>query len=544
MAACQHCGTTFESGRFCPACGRAFRGAHETRDPLLGAVIDGLRFDAVLGRGMSGCVYRVTQLALERPLAVKVPSLALAGDDTAMRRFRREALALARISHPGVVAVHAIGDMPDSRPYLAIEFLDGHSLEHAIGGDEARMPVGRAVDLALQIAEALAEVHARDIVHRDLKPDNVMLVRPQVGGDRAVLIDFGIALPNASADATRLTHGGGIVGTPHYMAPEQVQGDEIDGRADIYSLGATLYRLLTGRVPFDGTGVEVVVAHLARSVVPVRELAPDVSPGLEAVVMKCLAKRVSDRWDDATSLARALAELDATAGDPARAPRAKRVSNVPPGLASADPPRRAPTRPPTRPATAPPVPTRPPPTEETDLVGLELPRRPARTGRIVGGIAAVTIIGAGIAFGIAYESGSPAEANPPGVASGSGSAAGSGGDPPDTPDDSIPTRALIIADAGLSMRVVVPEQIVVNRPARFALEIWDEDGVPVDATEVVVTVEGDGGESRGFSASRAGLGRSVFAFTTRFPAAGKYRLRVFPPVGDATFVVDLEVAPA
>jgi len=514
------------------------RTGHDTRDPLLGAEIDGLRFDSVLGRGMTGCVYRATQLALDRPLAIKVPTLALVSDPVAVRRFRREAVALARVSHPGVVAVHAVGDLEDGRPYLAIEFLDGHSLEQALATSGAKaseppMPRARAVDLALQIAEALAEVHARDLVHRDLKPDNVMLVKPQVGGDRAVLIDFGLALPVANPDATRLTAGGGLVGTPHYMAPEQVQGDDIDGRADIYSLGATLYRLLTGRVPFDGTGVEVVVAQLARSVPPIRELAPQVSPALEAIVMRCLAKRVSDRWPTAAELAHALADVDPVAGAPARSPRARRVSNLPP-LAANEREVAAPT--------------------DTRFASAATP--PRATGRAVAVIAAIAIVGAGAAFAIAYRGGASTAADR-GDGSGSVAAGGapiSGEEPPPggapasgssaAPDpDPQPTRALVVDDGGLSMRVVVPQILPVGLPVRFAFEIWDGDGAPVTASEIVVTVEDEHGAARGFTATRAGLGRSVFAFTTRFATVGRYTLRVFPPVGDATFVVDIDVSP-
>jgi serine/threonine-protein kinase len=541
MASCQHCGTGFESGRFCPACGRPVRATHETRDPLIDSVIDGMRFDAVLGRGMTGCVYRATQLVLDRPLAIKVPTLELAGDAIAVRRFRREALALARIHHPGVVGVHAVGDMPDGRPYLAIDFLDGKALELAIGG--AALAVPRAVDLALQIAEALAEVHAHDIVHRDLKPDNVMLVRPQVGGERAVLIDFGLALPVAGADATRLTAGGGLVGTPHYMAPEQVQGDEIDGRADVYALGATLYRMLTGTVPFDGTGVEVVVAHLARSVQPVRALAPDVPPELEAIVMKCLAKRVSDRWPTAAELARALAGVDTGT----RSPRAKRVSNLPPlgaalPSAASSSARRKPTaneregastrsrigRAQTAPAAH---------------GGARAPaRRSSRTGLVATAVAAVAI--AGTAFALGFADRDRATAAPGDGDDGAARVGDGSGSAPAPEPDPEPTRALIVDDGGLTMRVAIPKLIAVGAPVRFALEIWDEDGAPVAAPEIVVTVEAESGDSRGFAATRAGLGRSVFAFTTRFTEPGRYKLRVFPPIGDATFVVDLDVVPA
>jgi eukaryotic-like serine/threonine-protein kinase len=555
MASCQYCGTGFESGRFCPACGRAVRSTHETRDPLIDSVIDGMRFDAVLGRGMTGCVYRATQLSLDRPLAIKVPTLVLAGDPIAVRRFRREALALARIHHPGVVGVHAVGELPDRRPYLAIDFLDGKTLELAMGSTALATP--RAVDLALQIAEALAEVHTHDIVHRDLKPDNVMLVRPQVGGERAVLIDFGLALPVAGADATRLTAGGGLVGTPHYMAPEQVQGDDIDGRADIYALGATLYRMLTGKVPFDGTGVEVVVAHLARSVQPVRALAPDVPAELEAIVMKCLAKRVSDRWPTAAELAKALAEID----DGPRTPRAKRVSAVPPlgapvASPAAGPAASSSARRPTadersessarRRALA----ARRGPGGSTrarvgraQTVPAPAPARRSRAGLIATALAAIAIGGVAVALVIGERDDATA-APDAGDPAGSGVAGGGTGSATAPEPDPAATRALIVDDGGLTMRVAIPKVIAVGAPVRFALEIWDDEGAAVAAAEIVVTVEAESGDSRGFAATRAGLGRTVFAFTTRFAEAGRYKVRVFPPIGDATFVVDIEVVPA
>jgi hypothetical protein len=229
--------------------------------------------------------------------------------------------------------------------------------------------------------------------------------------------------------------------------------------------------------------------------------------------MRCLAKRVSDRFDTAADLARALATVELGAPSP----RARRVSSLPPpGL----------------------PPTRRQPAAATHVVDAPAPAAPRRAARLFGVVAAIAVVGGGLALAIVSQS--------------TGSAAADGSAPPPAPAPdpeppapeparTAPTRALIVDDGGLSMRVVVPESIPVGQPVRFALEIWDGDGAPVDAQEIVVTVESEAGDARGFAATRAGLGRTVFAFTTRFATAGRYKLRVFPPVGDATFVVDLDV---
>jgi serine/threonine-protein kinase len=507
-------------------------------DPLIGSVVDGFRFDALLGRGNTGFVYRATQIQLGRTVAVKVPSMLLASDETAMRRFRREATALARLVHPGVVTVHALGTVPDGRPYLAIDYLDGETLEIALA--PGPLAPARALEIARQIAEALAETHAHGIVHRDLKPANVMLVQPRAGGERAVLIDFGIALPISTPDATRLTAGGGLVGTPHYMAPEQIQGDDVDGRADIYALGATLYRMLTGRVPFTGTGVEVVVAHLARSVENIRSIDPSISPAIEAVVMKCLQKRASQRYATATELVVALRAA------------------MPSASTSIAVRHRDPTPPPARAITAPDESSlvtgrRRRPEVGTDADSPAVIRRrvdtpepteylPPMRSRWPIAILGLAIAG-GIAAGIALIVPELVAREPTARVDGAGSAsAGSGSaSAAAEPEPSGPVNAIVVDDGGLSMRVVVPATIPAGVPVRLALEIWDDEGRPVDAKEVIVTLEGDDGTPRGFAASRAGLGRTVFAFTTTFATPGAYKLRVFPPIGDTTFVVDLDV---
>ncbi|MEZ4366942.1 MAG: serine/threonine-protein kinase [Kofleriaceae bacterium] len=310
---CRRCHHVATGGRACGACGALLdatpvaahaRAQDGPAAALLGQRVDGMRIDEWIGRGQCGHVYRATQEALARPIALKVPTAALASDEVSMARFRREARALASVRHPGVVTIHAVGALPDGRPYLAMEHLAGESLEAVVA--RGPLPVARATAIACQIASALDATHARGLIHRDLKPSNVMLTRDHGGRERAVLIDFGIVWPSDAAAVTRLTHAGDLIGTPHYMSPEQVQGEDLDGRSDLYSLGVTLYRMLTGRTPFSGTSLEVVVAHVGQAPPLVRSLRPDVPEALERVVRRCLAKLPAQRFASAAELAHAL----------------------------------------------------------------------------------------------------------------------------------------------------------------------------------------------------------------------------------------------
>ena len=273
MLACSGCGTTTAAGPFCPACGAAREpsgaelaatapGAPASSASLVGRTIDDFAIDGVIGGGSFGTVYRGRQLGLDRPVAIKVPTYEIAADPVQARRFAREARAAARIVHPGVVAIYAVGELDDGRPYLAMQLIDGAPLDRILEDGPVSAP--RALRIARDIASALSETHAAGVIHRDLKPGNVMWRRDRNGDDRITLVDFGIAVGQpGSADASRLT-AHGLIGTPHYMSPELAQGEQVDARADLYSLGCLLFELTTATMPFDGSGFEVLLAHLGR----------------------------------------------------------------------------------------------------------------------------------------------------------------------------------------------------------------------------------------------------------------------------------------
>jgi len=231
---------------------------------LIGQTVGDFTFEAVIGGGSFGTVYRGRQIGLDRPVAIKVPSYEIAADPVQARRFAREARAAARVVHPGVVAIYAVGELDDGRPYLAMQLIDGEPLDRVLR--DGPLPPVRALAIARDIASALSETHAAGVVHRDLKPTNIMWRRDRNGDDRITLVDFGIAICRpGNADAARLTTNG-LIGTPHYMSPEQAQGEQVDPRADLYALGCLLFELVTGRPPFDGSGFEVLLAHLGHPV--------------------------------------------------------------------------------------------------------------------------------------------------------------------------------------------------------------------------------------------------------------------------------------
>ena len=263
-----------------------------------GTEFAGHRIDAVAGRGGMGVVYRATQTALDRVVALKliVPELA---DDPGLRdRFERESRIAASIDHPNVLPLYYAGEQ-DGVLYQAMRYVDGTDLRTLVRAHGA-LPADRAVAIVVQVAAALDAAHARGLVHRDVKPANVMLTE----GDHAYLGDFGLSRRTASQEAS--TASGSVVGTFDYVAPEQIRGERVDARADVYALGGVLFTALTGQVPFPRESDEARLwAHLQAEPPRLSERAPNLPPELDPVIQRALAKRPEDRYPSAGDLARA-----------------------------------------------------------------------------------------------------------------------------------------------------------------------------------------------------------------------------------------------
>ena len=262
--------------------------------------------EELVGAGGMSSVYRAHDSLLERHVALKVMHEQLITDGDHVERFRREARLAAQLSHPNIVTVIDRGEQED-RQFIVFEYVEGENLKSLIVR-EAPLPEREAVELALQIAEGLAFAHANGLVHRDVKPQNVLLTED----GRAKVTDFGIA---RSIDVHRgLTRTGTVMGTSDYISPEQARGGPVDACSDIYSLGAVLYELLTGEVPFPGENfVSVAMRHLNEPVPSVRGQRPDVSPRLDAAVQSAMAKDPDDRYPSMDAFA---AELRACLADP------------------------------------------------------------------------------------------------------------------------------------------------------------------------------------------------------------------------------------
>jgi serine/threonine-protein kinase len=306
VVSCPRCLRTYDEGvRFCPVDGTLVTAGGEDRN--LGTVLLG-QFEVrdVCGRGAMGTVYRAYQRNMDRIVAVKILRRELLKEPEVVRRFLREARAAAKLQHPNIVTVHLVGETDDGVPFLVMEHVDGVALEQICEAQGAQ-PVPRILSLCKQIGDALAEAHEAGIIHRDLKPANILITDRSRVPDLVKVLDFGIAKIVQAADQSVATRDGVIFGTPHYIAPEQATGGEIDHRVDLYSLGVIMFRLATGRLPFEGTaGMQVVLKHLREQAPKPRTIDPTIPPALEALILACLSKDPSLRPKDAESLVMAL----------------------------------------------------------------------------------------------------------------------------------------------------------------------------------------------------------------------------------------------
>ncbi len=304
---CQGCGQEHSSwGGKCPNCGTSetIRLAPST-DRMVDRVIKGkYKIVKKLGQGGMGAVYLGEQLGIGHRVALKFLKSEFSTDAEIARRFLNEAKSYARVAHPNAVTFHDFGQDDEGNLFIAMEYCEGVDLKKTLA-EAGRLPMIEAIEVVLQVADVLANAHEKGVIHRDLKPENIM-IRRGIRGVHAKVLDFGIArLMDAG---TKLTVAGAIAGTPRYMSPEQVEGKEVDLRADIYSLGIVLYESLTGRQPFDGTTIsEILRKQVLEPLPPLTTFAQDLDiPELEAVVQRACSKRIEERWPDMLAFASAL----------------------------------------------------------------------------------------------------------------------------------------------------------------------------------------------------------------------------------------------
>ena len=281
------------------------------------------RIEAVVGQGGMGTVFSGTQLSVNRPVAIKLISGPVAQNPESVKRFRREAEAMARLRHPNTVRLFEFGVTENEELFMVMELLEGSDLSQHLTAKRS-LPVFEAMNIARQTLESLSEAHALGIVHRDLKPANIYLSKLHGGQVVAKVMDFGIAGIEQTADATKLTLAGAVMGTPLYMSPEQALGKPVDGRSDLYSLGITLFEMLAGKAPFEAeTAASLLLAHVTTKPPRLLEARPEgwFSEPVQTLLDRLLDKQPENRpasAEEALVLVDAILQAEAAAGSGGR----------------------------------------------------------------------------------------------------------------------------------------------------------------------------------------------------------------------------------
>jgi serine/threonine protein kinase len=276
------------------------RSSAEPADEYVGKTLaKKYRVEALIGEGGMGKVYRSRQLALDKPVVLKVLRQSLLSDERTVARFQREAKAASRLNHPNSISILDFGQAEDGALFIAMEFVPGQDL-HQILSRDWPLPEARVVRIVSQVLSALSDAHGAGVIHRDLKPENIMVEQRRNDADFVKVLDFGIAKITDSTgdDGPALTRAGFVCGTPEYMSPEQARGAQLDHRSDLYAVGVILYQLTTGLLPFESdSAVGFATKHLTEEPPPPSRRRPEarISPGLERLILRTLSKNPDDR---------------------------------------------------------------------------------------------------------------------------------------------------------------------------------------------------------------------------------------------------------